>query len=421
MGNWIAGDALAGSVRAVVVTWNGAALLPACLDSLLSQIIPDERCPGEQFPANQFPANQSPGKKFPGKQFPRQQLEVLVVDNGSTDDTLALLAGQYPQVRVLALPENLGFAGGIAAGTVDLLTDPLSDIGDPHLGRKDLLPNLIDRPSQGNGSVPAPNLEPPQFVPEYIALLNNDARFAPDAIGQLIRAIDPEPTKVGQQRKIGAATALVLLDEQPTVGIDGEASIDPLAEQSGLVPTINSTGNIVTPQGAATDRDYGLPFTELPTDPAHREVFGFNGGAALLRVAALREVGGFDPSLFLYYEDTDLSFRLRRAGWDIVFAPEAVAWHRHMATSGGETSPVFRYYNTRNSIIIAARYLPVSKLFRSVARQTLGLIRHWILRDESALVRKARSQGLAAGLRAVPLQWGRRHPARSQRENSEVN
>ena len=62
------------TVRAVVVTWNGAHLLPACLDSLEAQTV-------------------------------RDRLEVVVVDNASQDGTTELLADRYPDVHVLrALP-----------------------------------------------------------------------------------------------------------------------------------------------------------------------------------------------------------------------------------------------------------------------------------------------------------------------------
>lgn len=63
----------------VIVTWNGAHLLPDCLDAVLAQGAP-----------------------------------VLVVDNGSADGTLALLASRYPVVQVLPLATNTGFAGGVA-------------------------------------------------------------------------------------------------------------------------------------------------------------------------------------------------------------------------------------------------------------------------------------------------------------------
>ena len=47
----------------------------------------------------------------------------------------------------------------------------------------------------------------------------------------------------------------------------------------------------------------------------------------LLRTAALREVGLFDPAFFMYYEDIDLCLRLHDAGWKVLCEPRAVMWH----------------------------------------------------------------------------------------------
>ena len=68
----------------IIPNWNGAAHLPACLDALRRQTFVD--------------------------------YETIVVDNGSSDESLALLARDYPHVEVIALPCNLGFAGGCNAG-----------------------------------------------------------------------------------------------------------------------------------------------------------------------------------------------------------------------------------------------------------------------------------------------------------------
>lgn len=71
-------------VTIVIANWNGASLLPGCLDALRDQ--------------------------------QRQPEAIIVVDNASTDDSRALLAARYPEVRVLALPRNRGLAGGTNVG-----------------------------------------------------------------------------------------------------------------------------------------------------------------------------------------------------------------------------------------------------------------------------------------------------------------
>lgn len=71
-------------IAVVVVNWNGAHLLRTCLGSLRRQSFDD--------------------------------FETVLVDNGSTDDSLALVAEEFPEVRVLSLDRNLGLAGGTNAG-----------------------------------------------------------------------------------------------------------------------------------------------------------------------------------------------------------------------------------------------------------------------------------------------------------------
>lgn len=71
-------------VSVIIPNWNGARLLPGCLDSLRLQTYRD--------------------------------FETVVVDNGSKDESVALMRDRYPEVRVLALPENRFFAGGVNAG-----------------------------------------------------------------------------------------------------------------------------------------------------------------------------------------------------------------------------------------------------------------------------------------------------------------
>ncbi len=68
----------------IVVNWNGAHLLRTCLGSLRAQTFTD--------------------------------FETILVDNGSTDESLSLVAREFPEVRVIALPENLGLGGGTNVG-----------------------------------------------------------------------------------------------------------------------------------------------------------------------------------------------------------------------------------------------------------------------------------------------------------------
>lgn len=276
--------------------------------------------------------------------LPDGALEVVVVDNDSHDGSVDLLRRDFPSARLVQNSTNRGFAGGVNAG-----------LGD---------------------------LEAP-----YVALLNNDARFEPEAVRRMIEVLEAPGNE-----DVGAVTALILLENRTADG----------------VPLVNSTGNVVSRAGSATDRDWLTPLDQLAAGP---DVFGFCGGAVVLRTSALEQVGHFDESLFLYYEDTDLSWRLRAGGWRILFEREAVAWHRH-AQSSDSTSALFRYYNNRNALLVFARYAPWQVVARAFARQLLAPVRHLVLRDERAELLRARVRALLEAVRRAP---GERYASRAAR------
>jgi GT2 family glycosyltransferase len=161
-----------------------------------------------------------------------------------------------------------------------------------------------------------------------VALLNNDAVAEPEWLASLVGHLDAHP-------EAAAVTSRMLL-----------AGTDPAR--------LNNTGVVLLPDGYGADRGLG----EKPDAyPSPEEVFGFSGGAALLRREALLQVGAFPERFFLYYEDTDASWRLRLAGWTVRYEPGAVVHHEHAATSD-RTSESFAFYNERNRLLMLARCAP---------------------------------------------------------------
>jgi GT2 family glycosyltransferase len=266
-------------VTVVVVTWQGRHLLGACLDSLRRQTVPHR---------------------------------VLVVDNASTDGSAELLAGGYPEVRVLRSPRNTGFAGGVA-----------------------LALDAVDTP--------------------YVALLNNDATADPGWLAALLDEADRHP-------EAAAITSRMVLDSDPD--------------------TVNNAGVVLLRTGYGADRGLGRPAADF-AEPA--EVFGFSGGAALLRTDALRAVGGFPARFFLYYEDTDVSWRLRLAGWTVRYAPAARVRHQHSATVD-QRSAMFAFFNERNRLLTLTRCAPV--------RVAAGAAGRFVLATGSLAVRRLAGQAV---------------------------
>ena len=210
----------------------------------------------------------------------------------------------------------------------------------------------------------------------WMFLLNDDAQLEPGALERLLRLLQEHPDP-GSMAVVQASVRLA--DAEPRL--------------------TNSTGNQVSPDGYGYDRDWLVPWP--PDRAGEEEPFGFCGAGALLRVSAVREVGGMDPRLFLYYEDTDLSWRLRLAGWRSSWCPTAVVTHRH-GSSSVEGSELFRFYNERNRLLVLARDASVHLALTQWMRYPLTVasltVHHGPRRARTAL----RLRALASACRGLP-------------------
>lgn len=169
-------------------------------------------------------------------------------------------------------------------------------------------------------------------------------------------------------------------------GLDGGIWV---SDPSG-VELINSTGNVVDACGNGHDRSWLAPSKQEHDSP---EVFGICGGACAISARAWRQLNGMRQDLFMYYEDTDFSYRLRRAGYRVQYVRQAQARHAHAASSDS-ASEAFTTWNTRNRLRVAARYAPASVAARALVntggRMLLGP------------QRQARAQGLVQALAHAP-------------------
>jgi GT2 family glycosyltransferase len=106
---------------------------------------------------------------------------------------------------------------------------------------------------------------------------------------------------------------------------------DPLRRSMGLPPLIDAAGDEYDRGGFAWKRGRGEQHIDrFPSG----SVFGASACAAFYRREAVIRAGGFPEHFKAYFEDVDLSLRLRRLGHEIVHEPAAVVWHRVSSTYG---------------------------------------------------------------------------------------
>ena len=151
----------------------------------------------------------------------------------------------------------------------------------------------------------------------WVAMLNNDATADPKWAEELCAAAAEVPARAGMLQ------SLMLFQQRPD--------------------EVNSTGIELTRSGGGRDRDEHAP---RPTRVGREEIFCPTAGAAAYRremLDALRlPVGYFDRDHFCYYEDMDLGWRCRLAGWSAFFVPTSVVHHRyHGSTERRGSSWVF--------------------------------------------------------------------------------
>lgn len=138
----------------------------------------------------------------------------------------------------------------------------------------------------------------------YIALLNNDAVADKNWLHELVTALELQP-------EAGIATCKLMSFDKSH---------------------LDSTGDFYTTWGLPYPRGRAEPVSDV--HDASIAVFSGSGGASMYRSELFRQIGLFDEKFFAYYEDIDIGFRAQLAGWKVLYAPKAIAYHKIGATSG---------------------------------------------------------------------------------------
>jgi N-acetylglucosaminyl-diphospho-decaprenol L-rhamnosyltransferase len=247
--------------------------------------------------------------------------EVVVVDNDSSDRSVEALRAAHPQLTVVAAGENLGYARAA---------------------------NL------GIAATRAP----------VVAVFNPDTAVRPGAAAALRARFAAEPDL--------GAVGPTLLNTDGTVYPSARA-VPSLADAvgHGLLYFVWA-GNPFTRRYRQTDADPGRP----------RDVDWVSGAAVWLRRAALDAVGGWDERYFMYVEDVDLCWRLRRAGWRVAYEPGAAVEHLLGVSTAGAPYRMIAEHHRSLYRFAARRFtgrrralLPAAAGFLS-ARAVLAMAHH---------------------------------------------
>jgi GT2 family glycosyltransferase len=158
---------------------------------------------------------------------------------------------------------------------------------------------------------------------EYLFFLNCDTEIMPSAVGNLVSVLESHSSVAAAQSKL-----LMMPDRR----------------------RLDSAGDFICTVGWPYPR--GKDTIDRGQYDSKREIFSARGAAMFVRKRIFDEVDGFDADYFMYYEDVDLSWRIRLRGYSIEFAASSVVYHLAGAALGGQvhrmTAPSF--YSGRNYI-----------------------------------------------------------------------
>jgi len=258
-------------------------------------------------------------------QITNYKLQIIIVDNASTDDSIKKIKKGIKSTtstkgiisKIIGNRTNLGFAAGNNVGVKYAL-------------------------DQGA---------------DYIMVLNNDTVVDKNLLIEFLKALKKYPKAGILSPKIYFAPGF-------------EFHKDRFGKEN--------LGKVLWYAGGQIDWDniYGKNRGVDEVDKRQYgkvEEIGFATGTCIfMSRTALEKVGLFDKKYFMYYEDMDLSMRIKKAGFEVLYIPSANVWHK-VAQSSGIGSGLNDYFITRNRLLFGMRYAKLRTRF-ALYRESLRFL-----------------------------------------------
>uniref|UniRef100_Q3AQZ9 Glycosyl transferase n=1 Tax=Chlorobium chlorochromatii (strain CaD3) TaxID=340177 RepID=Q3AQZ9_CHLCH len=287
-------------------------------------------------------------------------LSILVICNGTADAALQKLIANYPTVKLLALAENRGYAGGCNAGL-----------------------------QQSNA--------------EYLIFLNDDTEHEADWLEALLAIAQSNQNIAALQPKI--------------------LSLEHAKQGKRRFEYAGAAGGMIDKLGYpwCWGRTFFRVETDGGQYDKARNIFWASGVALCVRRSVALEVGGFDEDFFMQMEEIDLCWRIQLAGYPIYSAPSSVVYHAGGA-SLAEGSAEKIYYNHRNNItmllknrsLVALLWIMPIRMVMELGAALFYLTKADGLKKSGMVFRALRDQ-----LRAMPTTLRKRRTIQTNRTVSD--
>lgn len=264
------------NITVVIVNWNGKDDTVRCLDSLQKVNLMGNT------------------------------LSIIVVDNGSTNDSVAVIKKAYPSITLIETRKNLGFTGGNNRGIQKAI-----EIGA-----------------------------------DLIWLLNNDTIVDKNVLSFAYAFEDEGVGACGS--KIYFAPGHEFHHNKYKESERGHV----FWYAGGII----DWKNLYASHRGVDEVDKGQ-YDKIEETPF------ITGCSLVVRREVIKQVGMLDDRYYLYLEDLDLNIRIQKAGLKTLYVPTSILWHVNAGSSGRPGNPTHEYYFTRNRLLLGMRYAKLRTKF----------------------------------------------------------
>lgn len=361
--------------------------------------------------------------------YPKDKYEIIVVDNDSNDGSSEFIKRNFSKVRVLKVDKNLGFGKGnnygikrakgklffLVNNDTALTRNALKNIVSCFLRwtkKKKIgavnsklvlfdsyLPVKLKDAFFDSYKIPAP------WMPvnkENFVISHETSKYYTERVYLPISHLFDQDVKVILALKRARRKSFAVYFGKKLFIKGKFGSKEKIKKlifyltkdqlKQNKVDLIQNAGSFLFRDGFGRDRGACVirrkQFYEPDEGQYDKEEFipAFCGSGVLLNKKALEEIGLFDNDFFMYYEDSEMSLRMKEAGWQILFCPSSVIRHIHAATSK-EWSAFFIFHVEKNRLLLLAKHWPrlfaIKEWLKYLLKDTLAIFIYHLINQKT--------------------------------------
>lgn len=357
--------------------------------------------------------------------YPKDKYEVIMVDNASSDGSVRYTRKNYPNVKIVESDVNLGFGKGNNLGIVNSKGDYILLLNNDTSIDRDAISHALSCLKKWNRKKIAAVTFKLVLYDYYLEITLRDCRYISHECVNKSAAKNTKPYVIRDEfdRSANEKVYIPINDfakgdiiltikiakewiKKGEVRLCGEkhkvsfekgkspeitVRLSPEDVSNYKLQMIQNAGNFQFRDGYGRDRGAviraGQQFYEVDVAQYDKTeiVPAFCGAGVLIDKKALKDVGLFDEDFFMYYEDVELSYRLKENNWNVLYCPNARVRHIHTASSK-EWSDPFIYNAERGRLLLVFKHWPrtiaIREWIKYVAKDTIMVPIYYLKNDK---------------------------------------